>query len=663
MLQNGGQTLYHDDLDFDITPYWRESTITEIKSAISTYPCTYVSGKRGVGKSWMLKRIARDLLNDGHFVVYYRLPRMRIANIGQVIEGVANRFAIATESADEKKLKKDKAVEILKIWSDFFIEWGAKIAQMPNPASKVGASLAVLNSQKLARFDHVEYEGNSIDALNECLSGFVKCLEDGNKHLVIILDQVERVNEEKRNYLNDIIEKRPKGVRYVFSSYYARDMIFDCDVGKYFCLSPLEIENLTNDEIQELIRDNGLLDSEDAGLILDYANGSTERAGYCIWLRKRCGKITRQDIKLAGEQYCKDQIARVKRDASKGCLRALRYIAVIGEQDCPSIGHLREYLKLDDISLESDIIDHPTFCDLLVKWEKKLGRKRTICFGYRDKHLWQCFERDARQHFFDLDLSEDPTSMRYPASLVCSAYAEASKLGVDKIPYLLLAMSKAPFHASQIKIGEPTTVIGKIHNSAVSYHLKMLGEPEGHSINELILAMSEAPFHAREARSKVLTEYIESFIEFELNTGNIEEAKANLNVAKEMFAQQGDFLGGIETLVRVSDICSRQDKHDLVNPISRYIAELSQPLISSDKSQESDLKQTLDLNKYTGEASEVTSIHAYLGGLGYPAAKQDLIVQAQQNHAPDEVIKILNGVQDGSFKSPADVGRDLIGFE
>lgn len=612
MPNDSGQTLYHDDPDFDINPYWRESSVDAIKDAVYHNPCTYVSGKSGVGKSWMLKRVTEDLMTDGHFVVYYRLPRTCVT-IGQAVEGIANRFAITTKATKRKKFDSDKALHLLKIWAGFFLKWGAKIAQMPDPSSEAKETIDVV-IPSIARFNTPQYEVDAIEAFNQHLSNFVKCLKDANEYLIVILDQVERVNKEKRNYLNDIAQKCPNRVKYVFSSYYRREQIFDYAVTQQFCPQPIIITDFTQEEILELVSNNHLFDRQETEWMLKFASGSTDRAGHCIRLRKRYGKFTHEDIKSIEEQYCKDQIERVGRIGKGECLKALWYIAIVGERDCPSVGHLCKYLNLEDSSFRTTVIGNPIIEDLLVTKEIESSRRKTICFGFRNDHIQECFKKDAE------------------------------------------------IYSTGVLMGEYTSEIPKIHNSAASYYLDVLSEPREYSLNELIFAMNELPHYAAQADSSILVEHLDSFIEFKLNNGNVEEAKAELESSIGMLAQHEDVSSGINTLVRLSDICSRQEQPDMVNQISLSIAELARPIISSEEQQEAVNKQAFGRKGNLDEEFGAASVQAYVGGIEYPADKQQLIDLARKNQAPYVVLETLDRVHDRSFKSPADVSKDIDKF-
>lgn len=53
------------------------------------------------------------------------------------------------------------------------------------------------------------------------------------------------------------------------------------------------------------------------------------------------------------------------------------------------------------------------------------------------------------------------------------------------------------------------------------------------------------------------------------------------------------------------------------------------------------------------------AIQEYLGGLDFPATKQELIDQARNQDAPQDVMSVLEQVDDGEYESPTDVSRAL----
>lgn len=53
------------------------------------------------------------------------------------------------------------------------------------------------------------------------------------------------------------------------------------------------------------------------------------------------------------------------------------------------------------------------------------------------------------------------------------------------------------------------------------------------------------------------------------------------------------------------------------------------------------------------------AIERYLKGIHYPAKKNDLIKQAQNNGAPDDVMNVLNRFEDKEYGSTVDVAKEV----
>lgn len=59
------------------------------------------------------------------------------------------------------------------------------------------------------------------------------------------------------------------------------------------------------------------------------------------------------------------------------------------------------------------------------------------------------------------------------------------------------------------------------------------------------------------------------------------------------------------------------------------------------------------------EELSASAFQKYLGGMDYPAGKQDLINHARKNNAPDAVIQVLEMFQDQTFRSAAEVSQEF----
>jgi Protein of unknown function (DUF2795) len=52
-------------------------------------------------------------------------------------------------------------------------------------------------------------------------------------------------------------------------------------------------------------------------------------------------------------------------------------------------------------------------------------------------------------------------------------------------------------------------------------------------------------------------------------------------------------------------------------------------------------------------------VEKYLRGVDYPANKTDLVKKAQQNKAPDDIIRTLQQLPSSSFNQPTDVMKAM----
>ncbi|NMA10036.1 MAG: DUF2795 domain-containing protein [Methanomicrobiales archaeon] len=52
-------------------------------------------------------------------------------------------------------------------------------------------------------------------------------------------------------------------------------------------------------------------------------------------------------------------------------------------------------------------------------------------------------------------------------------------------------------------------------------------------------------------------------------------------------------------------------------------------------------------------------LQVYLKGMDYPAGKQEIVVQARKNNAPQDVITAIEGFSDRTYRSAADVSTEF----
>lgn len=65
-------------------------------------------------------------------------------------------------------------------------------------------------------------------------------------------------------------------------------------------------------------------------------------------------------------------------------------------------------------------------------------------------------------------------------------------------------------------------------------------------------------------------------------------------------------------------------------------------------------------NQNTANAAKAaaTTIEKYMQGISYPANKDEIIAQARQNHAPSEIMQMLNQVADRDYHNSAEISNE-----
>ncbi|MEX2541750.1 MAG: DUF2795 domain-containing protein [Trueperaceae bacterium] len=60
-----------------------------------------------------------------------------------------------------------------------------------------------------------------------------------------------------------------------------------------------------------------------------------------------------------------------------------------------------------------------------------------------------------------------------------------------------------------------------------------------------------------------------------------------------------------------------------------------------------------------GSRPNPTQIQKFLGGMNYPAAKQDLVEHARGQNAPDDIIETLKALPDRKYDGPTGIIEEL----
>jgi hypothetical protein len=63
--------------------------------------------------------------------------------------------------------------------------------------------------------------------------------------------------------------------------------------------------------------------------------------------------------------------------------------------------------------------------------------------------------------------------------------------------------------------------------------------------------------------------------------------------------------------------------------------------------------------KAEGDIPNPTQIQKFLGGMEYPAAKEEIVEHARGKNAPDDVIEALKKLADRKYEGPTGIIEDL----
>jgi hypothetical protein len=69
-------------------------------------------------------------------------------------------------------------------------------------------------------------------------------------------------------------------------------------------------------------------------------------------------------------------------------------------------------------------------------------------------------------------------------------------------------------------------------------------------------------------------------------------------------------------------------------------------------------RQYTDKSGKSGHVSPAI-VEKYLGGMHYPAEKKNLVDNAQNKDAPDDVMDLINKLPDKTYNSPIDITKEI----
>jgi len=78
----------------------------------------------------------------------------------------------------------------------------------------------------------------------------------------------------------------------------------------------------------------------------------------------------------------------------------------------------------------------------------------------------------------------------------------------------------------------------------------------------------------------------------------------------------------------------------------------------ADRRRESGLKSS-EGRRDNPEKTSPAIVESYVKGVHFPAQKEDLVNQARDNGAPEDVLDVLDKFSDRDYKSPIDIAREV----
>lgn len=59
------------------------------------------------------------------------------------------------------------------------------------------------------------------------------------------------------------------------------------------------------------------------------------------------------------------------------------------------------------------------------------------------------------------------------------------------------------------------------------------------------------------------------------------------------------------------------------------------------------------------EKASPAAVERYIKGIHFPAGKEDLLNQAKENKAPNDVMHVIKQFEDKEFNSPVDIAKEV----
>ena len=448
----------------------RSEKLNEIKNLLlSTQPsCIVIEGKAGTGKSFFLTDLVEDI-KDEHFVIFRKIARTENEKIVLVLGDIVFRLEDDIRSFAHWSANKEKVVEV----SEMMAKWVKNVLKIPEdvPVEKIPSIIAGMEKEK--------YERGFIYEFKDTLNNLIKYVPK-EKRMVIILDQVERIDPKELNLLYDIMEELPERTMLILASRKPGAEILSPEIQARITTKFLPVENFTEKETSEMLRLSGIpFDEKFLKRFYRKFKGFPLLQGMAIDELKSTKNYDLDRLPEKLEQHFKLRYEEIERSSGEE-LQLLFTLSIF-----------RECLNLDTLHAVTNI-EKSEISTILRK--ENISKNIILNAGRKD----YCYEP------FHSLFSE----------FVCRELERISRVEFEKI-----------------------------HSSAAEYYANKLLKSSEISPEELFLALVEAPYHASRAKSPKLLELIKYSSEFKTMWGYLDEAKEEFEVALALYQKNDDKKG------------------------------------------------------------------------------------------------------------------------
>ena len=395
----------------------RSDKLNEVKELLtSSRPaCVFVEGKAGVGKSYFLQTLVEDLEPD-HFVIFRKIERSENEKIVFVLGELIYKLKHEIEPFPHWNVDKEIVIEA----TESMLKWMKNILKIPDeiPVDKIPSYVAGIDKEK--------YERVFIHEFKDALNNLLKYIPSDRK-MVIILDQVERLDQKELPLLYDVLEGLPERILILLAS--KRSLPTPEIIAK---IKPqfLTIGNFSEKETEKMLELNGIPHDETFLKKLYH-----KYDGYPLLLG-----MALNEMKVK-ENYDLDLLPENLERYFEGMLKRISF------EDANivrSLALIRESLEIDALcSITNE--EFSTVLKVLEKEENLPAINRT---NHRYELFHSLFSDFVRSEIENISPLQFKKIHESAAEYYASKLQEPSETGPDE---LVFSMVEAPYHACKAK--------------------------------------------------------------------------------------------------------------------------------------------------------------------------------------------------------------------